>query len=374
MVDAPRLTRLTPLIEEAASVGAGDELGKLLQALVAEAKAATGARYCALGVLGDHGVLSEFIYDGITHAQAQLIGHPPIGRGVLGTLIHNSEPLFLEEISDHADSVGFPEHHPEMHSFLGVPVTAGGETFGNLYMTEKEGGFTDDDLVAIEALSHIAGIAIQNVRMQTRLRRIAVVEDRQRIARDLHDSVIQDLFAVGLGLQSIVSAIEDDGINASLNDAIDTLDSSVAALRRYIFELKDSRPPATDFDQRLQDVVSRMGAVYPARVELEIGEIEEGPWADDVVLLVTEALSNALRHSKADEVRVLVTSEHRELLVEVRDEGVGFKGTDVGRGLGLASMRARAESHGGRAEVLSEPGEGTLVRVRIPVEPFGSAR
>jgi signal transduction histidine kinase len=374
MVDAPRLTRLTPLIEEAASVGASDDLGRLLRSLVAEAKTATGARYAALGVVGDHGVLSEFLYDGIDREQATLIGHPPIGRGVLGTLIHNKETLVLEEISAHQDSVGFPDHHPEMHNFLGVPVTAGGETFGNLYLTEKDGGFDENDLLAVEALSHIAGVAIQNARLHARLSRVAVIEDRQRIARDLHDSVIQDIFAVGLGLQSIVSRLDDEGMTESLNDAIDTLDASVAALRRYIFELRDSRPPATDFDQRIQDVVSRMGAVYPARVELEIEDVEEGPWADDVVLLVTEALSNALRHSRSEEVRVLVTKEANDLVIEVIDRGAGFRTTDVGRGLGLASMRARAESHGGRAEVHSEPGEGTRVRVRIPVVPFGSPR
>lgn len=368
MVDAPRLTRLTPLIEEAASVGGGDDLGRLLRALVAEAKAATGAGYAALGVVGDHKVLSEFLYDGMTREQAELIGHPPIGRGVLGTLIHSREPLVLTEITDHADSVGFPQHHPEMHTFLGVPVAAGGESFGNLYLTEKVGGFSDDDIVVVEALSHIAGVAIQNSRIQTRLRRVAVVEDRQRIARDLHDSVIQDLFAVGLGLQSIVARLDDPQMAESLHEAVDTLDSSVAALRRYIFELKDHRPPATDLDQRLQDVVSRMGAVYPARVELEIEDIEEGPWVDDVVLLVTEALSNALRHSHADEVRVLVTRDESHLLIEVSDEGTGFEGTAVGRGLGLASMRARAESHGGSAQVESEPGKGTRVSVRFPIE------
>lgn len=367
MVDAPRLTRLTPLIEEAASVGGTDDLGKLLRALVAEAKAATGARYAALGVIGDHGVLSEFLYDGMTHEQAKAIGHPPTGHGVLGTLIHRDKPLVLSEITDHTDSVGFPEHHPEMHTFLGVPVTAGSETFGNLYLTEKQGGFTNDDVVAVEALSHIAGVAIQNARMQARLRKVAVVEDRQRIARDLHDSVIQDLFAVGLGLQSIVSRLDEEVVER-INEAIDTLDSSVAALRRYIFELKDSRPPATDLDQRLQDVVARMGAAYPARVELEIEDIEEGPWVDDVVLLVTEALSNALRHSRADEVKVLVTRVDRHLHIEVSDEGTGFEGTEVGRGLGLASMRARAESHGGTAQVESEPGKGTKVRVRLPIE------
>ncbi|MGD2060200.1 MAG: GAF domain-containing sensor histidine kinase [Acidimicrobiia bacterium] len=369
MVDAPRLTRLTPLIEEAASVGGGDELGKLLRSLVVEARSATGARYCALGVVGDHGVLSEFIYDGIDPEEATKIGDPPIGRGVLGTLIRSREPLVLDEISEHPDSVGFPDNHPAMHGFLGVPVAVGGESFGNLYLTEKEGGFTEDDVVAVEALSHIAGVAIQNARMHARLQRVAIVEDRQRIARDLHDSVIQDLFAVGLGLQSMITSIDDDRLSERLNEAIDTLDSSVAALRRYIFELKDSRPPATDLDQRLQDVVSRMGSVYPAHVELEIDGIVEGPWVDDVVLLVTEALSNALRHSGSDEIHVLVTRDEGHLVIEVSDRGSGFRSTDVGRGLGLASMRARAELHGGSAEVRSEPGEGTLVSVRLPIEP-----
>jgi signal transduction histidine kinase len=367
MIGGPRLTRITPLIEEAASVGGSDELGRLLRALVAEAKTATGARYAALGVMGDHGVLSEFLYDGMTHEQAEKIGHPPMGRGVLGTLIHGGEPLMLTEIVDHADSVGFPEHHPEMHTFLGVPVSASGESFGNLYLTEKEGGFTNDDVIAVEALSHIAGVAIQNVRMQARLRRVAVVEDRQRIARDLHDSVIQDLFAVGLGLQRMVPNLDNEQMAEGLNDAIDTLDSAVAALRRYIFELRDSRPPVTDIDQRLQDVVSRMGSAYPARVELEIEEIDEGPWADDVVLLVTEALSNALRHSNAEEIRVSVTRDANDLCIEISDQGTGFEATNVGRGLGLASMRARAESHGGSAFVDTTPGEGTTVRVRIPI-------
>src|SRR5690606_17885133 len=103
--------------------------------------------------------------------------------------------IVLEAISDHPDSVGFPANHPAMISFLGVPVAVADRSFGNLYLTDKEGGFNDDDVVAIEALSRIAGAAVQTARLQSRLRRLAVVEERQRIARDLHDSVIQDLFA-----------------------------------------------------------------------------------------------------------------------------------------------------------------------------------
>lgn len=373
MVDAPGLTRLSPLLEEAASVGSGDDLGRLLSALVAEARAATGASYCALGVIGDHGVLSEFIYDGITEEKANEIGAPPSGRGVLGTLIRDRESLLLEEIAHHPDSVGFPENHPAMHNFLGVPVTVGAESFGNLYLTEKEGGFSDEDLTTVQALSHVAGVAIQNARLHSRLRRIAVVEDRQRIARDLHDSVIQDLFAVGLSLQGVVAHLGESVETGKLNDAIDTLDSSVSSLRRYIFELRDSRPPVTDLDQRLQSVVARMGAVYPAQVELEMEEIENGPWVDDVVLLVTEALSNALRHSGADQVKVVVNQEEDNLVLEVSDNGAGFETVEDGKGLGLTSMRSRAEANGGTAEIRSIPGVGTRVVARIPIRSSGSA-
>ncbi len=370
------LTRLTPLIGEAASVEGSADLGRLLRTLVDEAKRTTGARYAAIGVMGGHGVLAEFIYEGISEDTATLIGHPPTGRGVLGAVIRADEPIVLESIADHPDSVGFPDNHPPMATFLGVPVMVGSERFGNLYLTEKEGGFSDADVAAIKALSNIAGSAIQSARLHARLRRVALIEDRQRIARDLHDSVIQDLFAVGLGLQSLTDSLADENVLLKLTSAIDTLDDSVAALRRYIFELKETPMPATGLDERLQQVVSRLGSAYPARVVLSLGTLGDGPWVDDAVLLATEALSNALRHSGATLVDVFAGIEDGQLVVEVTDNGSGFTDADT-RGLGLHSMRTRAESHGGTASVSTVPGEGTTVVARFPVRspaPGGPAR
>lgn len=371
MVDRVAVTRLSPLIEEAAAVGGTADLDHLLRTLVSEAREATGARYAALGVLGEYGVLSDFIYDGITEEQALLIGPPPSGRGVLGTLIHHRHPLLLDVIGHHPDSVGFPEHHPPMSTFLGVPITAGDESFGNLYLTEKEGGFTEDDLVAVKALSHIAGSAIQSARLHSRLRQMAVVEDRQRIARDLHDSVIQDLFAVGLGLQALSVGV-DDVVATGLNSAIDTLDSSVATLRRYIFELRETPKPAESLDERIREVVERMAGAYPTRVELSVDGVHQGPWVEDALLLTTEALSNALRHGRANLIEVSLRLDEGHQVIEVVDDGVGFDVEEVSSGMGLASMKARADATGGRAEIHSEPGGGTRVTARLPIRSTGS--
>jgi signal transduction histidine kinase len=371
MADRVAVTRLSPLIEEAAAVGGTADLDQLLRSLVAEARRTTGARYAALGVIGDHGVLSDFIYDGITEEKAHQIGPPPTGRGVLGTLIRKRRPLVLEVIGEHPDSVGFPDHHPPMSNFLGVPITAGDESFGNLYLTEKDGGFSEDDLVAVKALSHIAGSGIHSARLQGRLRRLAVVEDRQRIARDLHDSVIQDLFAVGLGLQALSMGV-DDAVAARLNSAIDTLDASVATLRRYIFELRETPGPAERLDERVREVVERMSRAYSTRVELTVEEVHHGPWVQDAVLLTTEALSNALRHGRANLIEISLRADEGHQVIEVSDDGAGFDVGQIAMGMGLSSMKARAYATGGWAEIQSQPGTGTRVTARLPIKPEGS--
>lgn len=360
---------LTPLIEEAVAVEDTAELGRLLRTLVYEAQRTTGAKYAALGVLGEHGVLAEFIYEGIGPELAHRIGHPPTGRGVLGTVIHAHGAIVLESIADHPDSVGFPEHHPPMGSFLGFPISVGAERFGNLYLTEKDGGFTEADVASVEAISHIAGAAIHTATLHRRLRRMALVEDRQRIARDLHDSVIQDLFAVGLGLQAIATRLDDSVLVQELDGAVDTLDEAVSSLRRYVFELRDTPRPAVTLDERLGNLVARLGAVYPARIELSLESITDGPWVDDAVLLTTEALSNALRHAQADQIDVSVAVEDGHLVIRVKDDGTGFDHGAISGGMGLHSMKSRAESHGGSTTVETSPGGGTHVEARFPVTP-----
>ena len=359
MTDNPGLTRLTPLLAEAVSVSGDDDLGRLLQTLVEEAKRATGAPYVALGVLGEHGVLSEFIYTGMSVEEAAAIGNPPSGKGVLGTVIKDNATIVLDSIASHPDSVGFPKNHPPMKSFLGVPVAVGDDAFGNLYLANKETPFTDADVATVEALSRIAGAAVHTARLESRLRRIAVIEDRQRIARDLHDSVIQDLFAVGLTLQSVQTKVESDSeVTEALSIAIDSLDDSVTALRKYVFELKETKRSLVSFDERIQELVARMGSAYPARVELSIEPIEDAPWHDDLLLLITEGLSNALRHSASTMVGVEVSSRDGYVTAVIIDEGRGFDTASTTEGMGLANMRSRAKAMAGNLTVESQTGKG----------------
>lgn len=362
------LDRLSPLIESAAAVVGELDLNRVLRRLISEAMEATGARYAALGVLGDHGVLSDFLYEGIDAETARKIGHLPTGRGVLGTVIRERKTLMLEHISEHPDSYGFPANHPPMGNFLGVPVTAGDSTYGNLYLTEKDGGFTEDDRTVVEALSHVAGAAIQTARLQERLKLVAVVEDRQRIARDLHDSVIQDLFAVGLGLQELTRRIDDPETAQMVDEAVDRLDTSVNSLRRYIFELKDPSHPNLSLDERLQDLISRMGSAYPARVRLSIDWI--GPTAadDEIIMLVQEGLSNSLRHGEAETVEVTIDDDPHNVIIRVEDDGVGFDHAAVSDGMGLANMRSRVERLGGVMTIQSKIGEGTTLQLWLPVK------
>ena len=368
MSSSSSVDRLPALIEAAAGVVGELDLERVLDRLVTEAAHATGARYGALGVLGEHGVLAEFRHTGLTKEETARIGALPTGHGVLGTVIRESRTIVVDEIENHPDSYGFPPNHPPMRSFLGVPVVAGGKAFGNLYLTEKPGGFTEEDVSFVEALSRIAGSAVNTARLQERLRMLAVVEDRERIARDLHDSVIQDLFAAGLGLQGISERVQDTSAAAALDDAVDRLDDAVETLRAYIFQLKtppDTRPA---LDERLQELVVRMGSAYPSNVhlELDITDIDDDNLEDQILRIVTEALSNALRHSAGNNIDVNVETGSDGISIRVTDDGIGFDTRSPTTGMGLANIAARAEKIGGALTLRSQPGDGLVVEVVAP--------
>ena len=233
---------------------------------------ATGARYGAVGIIGEHGTLVDFIPVGMDEDDIKRISHYPRGTGVLGTIARHGVTLRLDEVSDHPDSVGFPENHPLMHTFLGVPVRVGERVFGNLYLAEKPGGFTADDETTAELLAVTAGAAVATLRLQERLRRAALQEDRERIARDLHDSIIQDLFAIGLSLQTAMGHIEHDTetVQSRMSDAVDRLDDTISSLRRYIFDL---RPPVwarLSLSTELRRLVTELSEPYGVEVGVDV--------------------------------------------------------------------------------------------------------
>src|SRR5437763_1444572 len=168
-------------------------LPDVLQRIAELAAEVTSAKYAALGVVGPDGGILEFVTVGVTGEQRAHIGDLPVGRGVLGKLITEARTIRIPDISKDPASVGFPPNHPPMHSFLGAPVKAGGRVFGNIYLTEKQGApeFTEEDERAVEVLAAQTGVAIENATARRELERLALMEDRERIAKELHDGVIE---------------------------------------------------------------------------------------------------------------------------------------------------------------------------------------
>ena len=198
-------TSLRQLLDAVMAIGSDLDLEATLRRIVEAATALVDARYGALGVLdADRTGLVQFITVGIDDETRRAIGDLPKGHGILGLLIRDPRPLRLPDLHEHPDSFGFPPHHPEMRSFLGVPVVVRGEVFGNLYLTDKQSAeaFSDIDEELTVALAAAAGVAIENARLHARVRDLALLEDRERIAMDLHDTVIQQIFATGMSLQA----------------------------------------------------------------------------------------------------------------------------------------------------------------------------
>ena len=359
--------RLRTLVEGAASVAGQTDLQAVLANAIETAMELTGARYAALGVLDDHGTLSDFVHRGIDPETALRIGRLPEGRGVLGLISRGGKTLRLDDLSRHPAAVGVPPHHPEMQTFLGVPIRAGDDLFGNLYLTEKEGGFTDEDQSMVEALAMIVGAAVRTVRLQRRLRTLAIAADRERIAMELHDAIIQDLFAVGLSLQAQSLKVPDTDVREALMANAESLDRIIATLRRFIFELPSE--PVVDLRNEIRDLITGLAGPYDVAVEVSYTGTIEGlgtSMSHDIRQFVSEAVSNALRHSGTERITVHIDGGPRLLTVEVVDEGYGFDPETAVWGLGIANLQQRVDRAGGTLEIASEPGQGTTVRATLP--------
>jgi signal transduction histidine kinase len=533
------------LLDAVVTMAAGLSLDELLNRIVEIARDLVDAKYAALGVLGGGSErrLRLFLTTGLTEEQIRRIGDLPTGHGVLGLLIDRPEPVRLHDITTHAQSFGFPPHHPPMHSFLGVPVRTGDKIFGNLYLAEKAGGsdFTAQDEEIVVALAAAAGVAIENARLHedalrrerwlgaraeitgalmsqddrvaalqlvadrareladadlswivtgpdadhlrlqvvsgaaldrsvleatpmrpsvagravragTPLRvedlstelevggaasildhsqigpaillplgvtesdaeedavgvlalgwqhanadlsqgidplvasafaeqvavairmarsredreRLAVYDDRERIGRDLHDVVIQRLFAIGLRLQGTLKSVRDPLVRERLDGAVDDIDKTIADIRRSIFEL--SSEATSDPLTELTGVIDRAAASLGFRPDVRLsGPIRRGvpaPIADDAVAVLAEALSNAVRHAEATSVVVSITADEN-LTVSVQDNGRGVPATVSESG--LANMRRRAVDRGGQCAIASVEPTGTVVTWSVPL-------
>ncbi|MEN8113185.1 MAG: GAF domain-containing sensor histidine kinase [Actinomycetota bacterium] len=362
--------RLRDLVEGAAAVAGQTDLQAILSTTVEIAMDLTGARYGALGVIGQHGTVADFVHAGFDPEIIESIGSTPKGRGVLGVVMREGHTLRLDAVSDHPDSIGFPPKHPPMGSFLGVPLRAGTNLFGSLYLTDKDGGFTDEDEALVEALAMIAGTAVRTVRLQQRLQSLAVAEDRERIARDLHDAIIQDLFAVGLSLQGQALKVVDPDVRKALEQDVESLDRTITSLRGFIFDLGAPAGEQRTLRSELRELVTRLAGPHDTEVHVAYtGSLESlpQPVIDDAIQLVRESLSNSLRHSAADRITIDIHGGDDRLALSISDNGVGFNPAEVAWGLGLTNLRERATRAGGHISIKSVSDGGTVVRATLPL-------
>jgi len=527
--------RLDGLLEAMLVVTSGLELDQTLRTIVHTAIELVDARYGAVGVRGHDHELVEFIYEGIDEEMREQIGHLPEGRGVLGVLIDDPKPIRLDNISQHAASVGFPPNHPPMRTFLGVPVRIRDEVFGNLYLTEKAGGqpFSEDDEVLVQALAAAAGIAIDNARLyeqsktrqswieatrdigtellsgtdparvfrlvadesrvlsgaeltfvavpidpdvpasevdelvvaaisgdgpetelhtipvegtligeafvqrtpgrfdrlelarsegevtgpalvlplratgavagvlvalrpvgaqpfnneqldmmaafadqaalawqlastQRQMRELSILTDRDRIARDLHDHVIQRLFAVGLSLQGAIPRARVPEVQQRLTECVDDLQEVIQEIRTAIFDLHGSSSGVTRLRQRLDEAVAQFPSSDLRTTVQYTGPLSvvDAALADHAEAVVREAVSNVVRHADATTLTVYVTVDD-DLCIEVIDNGRGILGDITGSG--LTNLRRRAEDAGGTFATDQMPTGGTKLKWCAPL-------
>ncbi len=345
------------------------ELDEVLKRLVVSARQATSARYGALGVIGGDGTLTNFVHDGMRDDTVRAIGNPPQGRGVLGVLIEDPRPLRLERVADHPDAVGFPPHHPTMQSFLGVPVRSGDEVYGNLYLAEADEGFTElDEMLAI-SLASIAGAAIVAARMHDGVELFAVAEDRSRIGRELHDTIVQQMFAIGVEIQA-TAAMSDATVAARLRSTVTKVDKAIDDLRHIVADFHpldghELAPPLMIIQDAVNDLSDAHS--FPVGLTVKPANMRLRPeLVDNLRSFVVEAVSNALRHAKGDSVDVEIDLSENVLTVTIADDGVGFDPTTIDRGHGLNDLEERAKKMGGRLMVSSQAKVGTAVALKVP--------
>jgi signal transduction histidine kinase len=357
------------LLDAITSIGTDLSLPIVLQRIVESACSLVEANYGALGVIGDDQHLSEFITAGIDPERYAAIGHLPEGHGILGLLIVDPRPLRLRDLGVHDQSVGFPPNHPDMRSFLGVPVLVRDEVFGNLYLCDKRGAdeFTEEDERLAIALAAAAGVAIENARLIPRVEEMAILEDRERIARDLHDKVIQRLFATGMTLQTMLPVTGRDDVSNRINDAVDELDVTIREIRSTIFALQApaQRGLRVSIFALIDGARELLGFSPELHMDGPIDTVVSEKLAEHLLAVLQETLSNIAQHAGASHVNVTVEAG-TDVLVRVIDNGTGLP-TPRENGRGLQNLEERAATLGGALWAAPLETGGTVVEWRVPI-------
>lgn len=360
------------------------DLGTLLQRVVDQARTLAEAKYGAVGVLDEEGeFIDQFITSGITPEQRAQLGTPPRGHGLLGVLIKEGESIQIPNIAADPRSIGFPPHHPPMRSLLGVPIKFKGEILGDLYLTDKviSSGeviaFSEQDQQLLEMFASQAAIAIKNAQLYRQSHELTLLQERERFGMDLHDGVIQSIYAVGLMLEDAKDRpkVEHEAVQTIIARSIDGLNDVIRDIRNYILDLRPQRFQGRHLPEGLAELAREVRAHSFLNVDVQV---ESQDWTllppertVEILHITREALTNVRKHARASHVEIRLTRQAEALVLAVTDNGTGFDVEQVkdSEGNGLRNMQDRARILGGKIEFTQHEALGMSIELQIPFVP-----
>ena len=381
-----RTEQLAALNEAALSLTKELDISVVLEKVVNLSRELVNAKYGALGVLDESGEsVEQLITSGITQEQRALVGTLPNDHGLLGIMIKEGQPLSIPEITEDPRSVGFPPNHPAMHSVLGVPIRSKGKVIGNLYLTDKipqssnSGAdytvFSEQDQQILEMFATQAEIAIENAKLYRQSQQLAILQERERFRMDLHDGIMQSIYAIGLMLEESQHQIKSDPevVSKVILRATQGLNDVISDIRNYILDLRPQRLQGLDLQSGLNELTRELRVNTFVNVQLHIGVLEHLSLLPDqtaeILHIAKEALTNVRRHAHASNVKISLKCDSTNLFLTIEDDGIGIDPdvADKTMGNGLRNMSDRASAL--RGEVYVEPCDtgGTRVFMSMPL-------
>ena len=371
----PPRAALEALSDAVLAVASEQSVAPILQKLVDAARELVGARYAALGIPDEGEGFAEFLVSGLTPEEIVALGPLPHTHGMLGAVLQSVESLRTPDLTADPRSEGWwPQGHPDMQSLLGVPIVSKGTVIGAFYLTNKQDAdeFSEADQALIERFAAHAAVVIENARLHERSRELSIVEERNRLARDLHDSVTQTLFSLGLTAEAAAELAERDPAAARNQTRIvaKLARDALGEMRTLVFEL---RPPALEADGLVATLRKHIEVIRRASgIDVTLEVEGEGGVSREIELetyrIIQEALNNAVKHSGAESISVRIEIDGSGLRASVTDSGAGFdpKALPVRtKHLGLTSMEERARNVDGKVRIESTPGSGTTVTLEV---------
>ncbi|MCC7451886.1 MAG: GAF domain-containing sensor histidine kinase [Anaerolineae bacterium] len=365
--------KLNALSEAVAALTTDLSLDRVLRRLAEIAAQLVNARYAALGVPDGKGGLKQFFTYGMTEEQVDNMDHYPLGHGLLGLLITDTQPIRLEDMRKDPRSAGFCAHHPRMTSFLGVPIMSKGNHLGSLYLSDRLDGqpFSEDDERMISLLAGHAAIAIENANLLDQTQRLAVIEERDRISMELHDGIIQAIYAIGIKLElARLTLVQRPEVAEQIISANEDLNRVIEDLRKYVRNLRAGVEHSVTLREQLEKLADNFRQVSNARLVMDISQ-GFAQLSEDrihaIVQIVRESLSNIVRHANASEVYLDLHETPTQITLVISDNGQGFDPEKVLHGNGLHNIQQRARQIGGTVNVTSRVGRGTTLTVIIPL-------